>query len=218
MDYSRHYDRLIERARTRVLDGYVEVHHVIPRCMGGTDEPFNLVQLTAEEHFVAHALLHKMHPLNHKLTLAMGALLRNSRGKRSNKAYGWAKRKLSIALSEFHTGRVKSAQERANIAAAGRRRAPRKFSEQARANMAAARRRVWEKLRAAGTHKLIGQKTVATRRANGSYQFSEEWRRNIGQAAKGRTSPMKGKRTPEHVREKQRIAALNRWRPKQLDA
>ena len=62
MNYRRHYDRLIERARNRVLSGYVERHHVLPRCMGGGNESSNLVQLTAEEHYVAHQLLHKMHP------------------------------------------------------------------------------------------------------------------------------------------------------------
>lgn len=30
MDYQSHYDRLITRARTRVLSGYSERHHVVP--------------------------------------------------------------------------------------------------------------------------------------------------------------------------------------------
>lgn len=62
MNYSYHYDRLITRARCRILSGYRERHHVIPRCMGGTDAIDNLVNLTPEEHYVAHQLLVKMYP------------------------------------------------------------------------------------------------------------------------------------------------------------
>ena len=70
MNYSAHYNRLIERARSRVLDGYSERHHVIPRCMGGGNDPSNLVRLTPEEHFVAHQLLVKMNPHNRRLDRA----------------------------------------------------------------------------------------------------------------------------------------------------
>lgn len=63
MNYARIYDQLIERARVRSRpEGYVEHHHVIPRCMGGGDEPDNLVALSAREHYVAHLLLAKEHP------------------------------------------------------------------------------------------------------------------------------------------------------------
>ena len=49
MDYQKHYDLLCERAKTRELNCYTESHHVIPRCMGGTNDPDNLVDLTPEE-------------------------------------------------------------------------------------------------------------------------------------------------------------------------
>ena len=32
-------------------------HHIIPKHMGGTDDPFNLVELTVEEHAEAHRIL-----------------------------------------------------------------------------------------------------------------------------------------------------------------
>lgn len=61
MDYSRIYNQLIAAARMQPPTGYTETHHVIPRCMGGLNEPSNLVQLTAKQHFVAHHLLFKIH-------------------------------------------------------------------------------------------------------------------------------------------------------------
>jgi len=62
MNYALAYERLIARARVRgALEGYFEMHHVLPRSLGGTDDKSNLVALTSKEHFIAHMLLAKMH-------------------------------------------------------------------------------------------------------------------------------------------------------------
>ena len=37
-------------------------HHIIPRCMGGSDDPSNLVELTYEAHIEAHRLLCEEYP------------------------------------------------------------------------------------------------------------------------------------------------------------
>ncbi len=36
-------------------------HHIIPKYMGGTDDPSNLVELTVEEHAEAHRLLYEQY-------------------------------------------------------------------------------------------------------------------------------------------------------------
>jgi hypothetical protein len=51
MNYSFHYERLVERAKHREPPKPCERHHVVPRCMGGSDEASNLVALTPQEHF-----------------------------------------------------------------------------------------------------------------------------------------------------------------------
>ena len=60
--YTRWYNQLIEQAKVRVLprDVYTEKHHVIPQSLGGDNSIYNLVRLTAREHFVCHWLLTKM--------------------------------------------------------------------------------------------------------------------------------------------------------------
>nr|DAL11098.1 MAG TPA_asm: HNH endonuclease [Bacteriophage sp.] len=78
MDWHRHYDALMHRAVGRVLSGYTERHHVIPRCMGGDDTKANIVMLTAKEHFVAHKLLVRMYPKVRGLWLALVAMGRLS--------------------------------------------------------------------------------------------------------------------------------------------
>ena len=63
MDYAKLYESLIESRRSKSIpQGYKEVHHIVPRSFGGSDDPTNLVALTAREHFVAHRLLAKMYP------------------------------------------------------------------------------------------------------------------------------------------------------------
>jgi hypothetical protein len=61
MNYQGQYDKLVNAAKNRVLGGYVEKHHVVPRAHGGSNVPENIVSLTAREHFVAHWLLWKIH-------------------------------------------------------------------------------------------------------------------------------------------------------------
>ena len=74
--YSAIYYKIIARAKQRnhqkqKYDGY-QTHHIIPRCMGGSDEPDNLVVLSYKEHRVCHRLLINMteNVFKHKLMYA----------------------------------------------------------------------------------------------------------------------------------------------------
>jgi hypothetical protein len=67
--YTHWYYGIISNAKSRNITtkkqataslGYVERHHVIPKCMAGTNQPDNLVYLTGHEHFVCHLLLIRM--------------------------------------------------------------------------------------------------------------------------------------------------------------
>lgn len=95
MNYAKHYEKLIQRARERVIDGYIERHHIVPRSMGGSNAKANIVRLTPEEHFLAHLLLVKMHPERPALMGALFLMSRSAVGltQRSNKVYGWLRRK-----------------------------------------------------------------------------------------------------------------------------
>lgn len=65
MDYQKVYNALISKRKEFPLEKtdsvYTELHHILPRCLGGTDEPENLVRLTTREHFLAHKLLVRIH-------------------------------------------------------------------------------------------------------------------------------------------------------------
>jgi len=94
MDYNKHYSLLIAKGQGRILEGYVEKHHIIPKCIGGTDDLSNLVALTPEEHFVAHQLLIKIYPNEPKLIFAVKMMcVKTPKHKRGNKMYGWLRKK-----------------------------------------------------------------------------------------------------------------------------
>lgn len=118
MDYKKIYDALIERAQNRTNTGYVEKHHITPRCLQGTDDPLNIVSLTAREHYVAHLLLVKIHPGNHKLIYAAALMcsdVHNNGQRIGNRLYEWLKIRRSGAMSELHKGKIVSEETRQKL-------------------------------------------------------------------------------------------------------
>lgn len=109
MNYQKIYDNLINKRKNILLENcYFERHHIIPKCLGGDDSTDNLVNLTPEEHFLAHQLLVKIYPTHQGLKYALYLMTISPSGKRNNnKLYGWIKRDYSdnrIQSSGF-TGR-----------------------------------------------------------------------------------------------------------------
>jgi hypothetical protein len=107
MNYLKHYNLLIERSKNRILAKiYMEKHHIIPKCLGGTDAKENIALLTPEEHYLAHLLLVKIYP---KFTPLVSAAImmttHNTTHRMNNKLYGWLRRRASVArkhhISEY---------------------------------------------------------------------------------------------------------------------
>jgi hypothetical protein len=98
MNYQLHYDKLINRAKNRILEGYTEIHHILPKCMGGTNDAFNLVILTPEEHLIAHLLLIKINPHPSLLYAAMRMYNKKSANSK-NKGYGFLRRQFANHMS-----------------------------------------------------------------------------------------------------------------------
>lgn len=132
MHYQKIYNDLITRAQNRILseDVYSEVHHIIPKCMNGSNDKENLVRLLPEEHFIAHQLLVKIYPDVTNLILAFGYMSSKTYGKK-NKIYGWLRRKLGKKMSEINKGkkRIFTPEHKAKLAESNRRRKG-KYSEE----------------------------------------------------------------------------------------
>jgi hypothetical protein len=102
MNYKKHYDMLIERSRTRTLTGYVEKHHIIPKCLGGSDDKDNIAVLTPEEHFLAHQLLVKIYPNSPPLiNAAVIMTTHHTESRANNKLFGWLRRRASEYRKEW---------------------------------------------------------------------------------------------------------------------
>lgn len=78
--YKQFIDNIIKtRGRNGCQGTYFERHHITPKCLGGTNDEENLIELYAEEHFLAHKLLAQENPENEKLVnaYAMMAFTKN---------------------------------------------------------------------------------------------------------------------------------------------
>lgn len=89
MDYQKIYDAIIFKWRAQIIDSYSEIHHIIPKCMGGNNESANLVRLPPREHFIAHQCLAKIHGGAYGGKLIVAAFLMSKDGKHGSRDYAW---------------------------------------------------------------------------------------------------------------------------------
>ena len=61
MNYKKIYESIVSKRKVQIAGGYTEIHHIVPRSLGGSDTDDNLVRLTAREHFICHLLLTRVH-------------------------------------------------------------------------------------------------------------------------------------------------------------
>lgn len=130
--YTVWYNSIINRAKDRVLEGYSEKHHIIPKSLGGSDTISNLVALTAREHFICHLLLTKMvvGKNRSKMEKAVFMLTVSSntqqRYKITNRRYEQIKMQISIANKGIPSSKkgikITDPVKLANIKAAAQRR------------------------------------------------------------------------------------------------
>ena len=96
MNYFGIYKLLIDRAKVRSTVGFFELHHILPKCLGGSDDLENLIRLTPREHQFAHKLLVKMHPGNPRIAFAANMMYSNSRSlSRSGLSPNWVRKEVS---------------------------------------------------------------------------------------------------------------------------
>lgn len=117
MNYKKIHDQIINRAlfqnRKRNRDRskqeiYYELHHILPKCLCGSNDKSNLVLLTAREHFLVHWLLCRIYPENHSLSSAFFRSCQINHINRnfipSSRSYQEAREKYSIARSFLQKG------------------------------------------------------------------------------------------------------------------
>lgn len=89
MNYQKLHDSLVAIGRQRgnkKRKGF-ELHHVIPTCMGGSDDESNKALLTYREHFVAHRILTKLYPNHSGLHYAVWRMTNDGKHNVSSRTY-----------------------------------------------------------------------------------------------------------------------------------
>lgn len=111
MNHLKIYNSIIQTARsqnrTRESDVYYENHHIVPKCLGGTNDKENLVLLTAREHFVCHKLLTYVYKDNRKIIYAFHRMCfsRKDKIRLSSKDYAYI-RELIASIPGFNKGKT----------------------------------------------------------------------------------------------------------------
>ena len=199
--YTRWYDRIIEHAKKKNFSivrshakkypGYTEVHHIIPKSFGGSDNKENLVRFSAREHFICHWLLTKIHIGDSRNKMLSAFFLMKGNNSYQNRyingrAYEILREEYAQYISKMNTGRVQPPEEKAKQIAAitGRKRKP--FSEEWRQKMSESHR--GEKNHRFGVKVSDETKQKQREKAIGRKQ-SEETIRKKADAMRGRAKP-----------------------------
>jgi hypothetical protein len=139
--YTKWYEGIIQKAinrglpavRKKLMHGneYTELHHIIPRSLGGSNEKSNLIRLTGREHFICHWLLTKMTVGIHRAKMVTALIIMTGAGSKSarysniNKNSRWfsnMREEYAKQVSEKNKGKIISEEtrEKLRIANTGR--------------------------------------------------------------------------------------------------
>ena len=151
----------------------LEKHHIIPKCIGGTNDENNLVGVPIRVHIILHQLLSCIYPEKEGIIYASNMMMSTRDGKLPNtKIAAWTREQLSILRKEHAeerlaaarkvlTGRKRSQKEKENISN-GKLKAYKRMSAEDRLKMSTPRHAHSEKSRKAisdANKKVMKRKT-----------------------------------------------------------
>lgn len=200
MTYKEFIQNIIDtRGRFNCGNEYYERHHIIPKCLGGTNEEENLIDLFAREHYDAHKLLALENPDSKGLQCAWWFMstTKNAMGKRYHitaEEYEEARKRFVETpisdqtrqkMSESQKGRQHSDETRDKIRRAGKERCknPENCSMYGKHHSEETKQKIRE-----------GQKNKTP--------ISKETREKMRMNNKGENNPMYGKHPSEESRKR----------------
>ena len=104
--YQEYINRIqLNRKNVKDKKHYQEKHHIIPKCMNGSNDEENLIYLYPQEHYYAHSLLAQENPENIPLNQAWFLMAHeNKELEISAEEYATMKSNYSEAQSKFFSG------------------------------------------------------------------------------------------------------------------
>ena len=189
--YTKWYFNIIRNANPTT--SYVEKHHIIQRCIGGSDHRENIVSLTAREHFVCHLLLTKMTTgkVKQAMCWAVGKFAQVNKNQQRNFT-SWEYQKIRENISFARTGKKHSDESR------------KKMSEKAKG------RTPWNKGKTGVQQHSAESNKKRSETLTGRIR-TEEFCQKVSNGKKGHTAGMTGKKHSEETLQKMRDSALKRY-------
>lgn len=188
--YTKWYFDIIRNANPTT--SYVEKHHIIPRCIGGTNHRENIVSLTAREHFLCHLLLTRMTTGKVKQAMywAVGKFAQVNKNQQ-RKFTSWEYQKIRESISLARTGKKHSDETRKKMSEKRKGRAP------------------WNK----GVTGIVHSEESNKKRSMTMKDKpkSLETKLKMSEGKKGHKAGMTGKKHSEETLQKMRNSALKRY-------
>lgn len=125
--YYTWYFSIINRSKSRKLveSVYIEKHHIIPKSLDGTNDPANIVSLTAKEHFICHMLLikftsgkYKSKMINAAWAIANLKTKDQPRTKVNSRSYAILREQFAKQYALWRTGQKHSPETKAKMSIA----------------------------------------------------------------------------------------------------
>jgi len=196
--YKKWYSYITQNGKTSKDEGD-ERHHIVPRSLGGNDDPQNIAFITPREHFVCHWLLTKIYPSGEEHWKMINAF-RMMRAENSNqqrystkitsRVYENLKREYSILQSERMSGENNPMWGKTH-------------SDEARRLIS--EKNTGKKLSEEQIARQVGVQTGRKRKP-----FSDEWRTKMSESKRGENNNRYGVTVSEDTKQKIREKAIGR--------
>lgn len=186
--YKQFIDNILQtRGRFNCGEEYHERHHILPKCIGGTDDEENLIDLFAREHYIAHKLLALENPENYSLLYAWNMMSHcvnsknNNREKVNEEQYELLRKNFREASSKINKGKILTEEHK------------RKIGESNKGKIVSEETK--EKMRknhadySNGKHPMYGKHHTEQSKRNmsaGQQNRSKQWRQRQSEAQKGK--------------------------------
>jgi len=203
--YKKWYDAIITKAQSRsqVLS-YSEIHHILPRSLGGSDSSENLVTLSAREHFICHLLLSKFTIGNDKRKMCFAVrMMAQVTGEFQNR-YTPSSRIYELIKSEISKiGHSKDTRQKISESSIGKKKTPQAIAKQIDSKL---------KNDTLPSSIRVKSKRKATMEANGTFPGSDSVKAKRKATMEARGTTGKGKKRSLETIEKIRLANTGRKR------
>lgn len=201
MNYKKNYYDYISYVKTlkrKKGDGnYYERHHIIPRSLGGSDEPDNLVLLTAREHYLAHYLLWKFMPCSQTAVafLLMNKCKNDLQDRHADfltsRVYEKVRKEVSKHMTEKQLGVPLSEEHRLAL----KKRICRPKSEETK-------RKISESNKGKHFRKFTPEQCEKLSKIMKQIPHTKEWNEKVSKALKGKPNGLKGIKRSEETKKK----------------